>query len=84
MIASFLLIQSSEWTPIELPANKTQRNVYTVKYEIEDTKAPEYEAKLKSRNSFGWSDYSEKYPFAAGKSQTQPNVLQFLFLYFEQ
>lgn len=41
-------------------------NIYKVHYELKDVEAAEYEAKLKSHNSFGWSDLSHNYPFTAG------------------
>ncbi|KAE8746763.1 hypothetical protein FOCC_FOCC006511 [Frankliniella occidentalis] len=60
----------TDWTVVELPASEDiEGNVHSVKYELTNVEAAEYEAALKSRNRFGWSDMSDRYPFKAESSQ---------------
>ncbi|XP_034245023.1 lachesin-like [Thrips palmi] len=68
--------KSSDWDTKVLPVNKTQKNVYTVTYEMENIEAPMYEAKLKSRNSFGWSEDSIIYEISADTSVSAESSLK--------
>ncbi|KAF2878813.1 hypothetical protein ILUMI_27360, partial [Ignelater luminosus] len=56
----------SEWKSVNPEVKNADGNIYTVNYTLADLPGGSYEARVKSQNSYGWSEWSEAVKFRSG------------------
>lgn len=61
------IYQDTDWKTIDLSEVKPSDNdVYLIKHTLKNLEPGVYETRARSRNSNGWSDYSNIVPFEQG------------------
>lgn len=61
------MLQESQWTTIKPKVAEGTNGAYEVKHPLPGLEPGSYEAKVRSRNAHGWSNYSDVMPFEGGK-----------------
>lgn len=62
------IVQAEGWKSTRPTVDSpSSGNVYTAKHKLSDLPPGSYQAKLKAKNQFGWSQLSEPQVFSGGK-----------------